>query len=100
MNEIYDATLAAFREANLTDHVQHLHARMQEAITAVANEMQRPSAIYRPALSPDGDKWCALYGLNLQEGVAGFGDTPDAAMRAFDAAWVSERCGPPSPSAL
>lgn len=23
----------------------------------------------------DGDQWCALYGENLQEGTAGFGDT-------------------------
>jgi len=24
----------------------------------------------------DGDKWCALVGRDLQEGIAGFGDTP------------------------
>lgn len=28
----------------------------------------------------DGDQWCALYGENLQEGIAGFGDTPYNAM--------------------
>ena len=41
----------------------------------------------RPTLSIDGNQWCALYGDNLQDGVAGFGDSPDAAMREFDKAW-------------
>lgn len=27
-------------------------------------------------ISKDGDQWCALYGANLQEGIAGFGATP------------------------
>lgn len=31
----------------------------------------------------DGNQWCVLYGANLQEGIAGFGDTPISAMRAF-----------------
>lgn len=52
---------------------------------------QSPSVLYRPKLSADGDKWCALYGDNLVSGVAGFGDTPAAAMFAFDEAWISER---------
>jgi hypothetical protein len=36
----------------------------------------------------DGDKWCVLYGENLQEGIAGFGATPDEAIRAFEMAMV------------
>lgn len=28
----------------------------------------------------DGDKWCALYGEDLQAGIAGFGNTPFLAM--------------------
>lgn len=48
---------------------------------------QAPSAIYRPAISKDGDQWCALYGDNLQDGVAGFGDTPELAMADFDKNW-------------
>lgn len=34
-------------------------------------------------LSIDGNKWCALVGENLQEGAAGFGDGPMAALRAL-----------------
>ncbi len=50
-------------------------------------EQMRPSVIFKPTLSKDGNMWCALFGANLQEGVAGFGETPAKAMYAFDAAW-------------
>lgn len=56
-----------------------------------ALEAMQPSVLYRPHLSADGDKWCALYGDDLASGVAGFGDTPEQAMRAFDEAWRNER---------
>lgn len=52
-----------------------------------AMEMQRPCVLYRPAVSIDGDMWRALYGDNLQDGVAGFGKSPALAMDAFDAEW-------------
>ncbi len=52
-----------------------------------ALEYTRPCVLFRPTLGLDGDKWCALYGPNLAEGVAGFGDSPEAAMADFDRAW-------------
>ena len=55
-----------------------------------AYEMQRPSVVFKPILSKDGNMWCALFGENLQEGVAGFGPRPADAMWAFDTAWLSE----------
>lgn len=61
---------------------------IKEQAYHVASESTRPSVLYRPTLSLDGGAWCALYGENLQEGCAGFGDTPEAAMRAFDVAWA------------
>jgi hypothetical protein len=48
-----------------------------------------PSVLYRPALFPDGNMWCALYGDDLATGVAGFGPTPAAAMAEFDKAWAT-----------
>ncbi|MNT04585.1 hypothetical protein D3C72_1391710 [compost metagenome] len=57
---------------------------------AAAAEVQRPSAIYRPALSIDGNQWCALYGDNLQDGVSGFGDSPADAMWDFDMNWCAK----------
>jgi hypothetical protein len=38
----------------------------------------------KPRITKDGDQWCCLYGENLQEGIAGFGDTPHAAIVAFN----------------
>ncbi len=58
-----------------------------ESVQQVAGEYARPSVLWRPALTIDGNKWCALYGANLQDGVAGFGDSPEEAMHDFDREW-------------
>jgi hypothetical protein len=51
-------------------------------------EMQSSVAYYlRPRLSIDGNQWCALFGDNLQDGVAGFGKSPELAYADFDRAW-------------
>ena len=71
--------------------VSNYAAQAVEAIQEAAGHASRPSTLYRPTLSADGDQWCALLGANLAEGVAGFGDTPDLAMIAFDKAFYTER---------
>lgn len=74
--------------------ISHLKAMIQGDAAAIGWEMQRPAVLMRPTLSIDGNKWCALYGEDLQNGVAGFGDSPAEAMAAFDKAWnakLSER---------
>ncbi|KKM68130.1 hypothetical protein LCGC14_1463950 [marine sediment metagenome] len=50
-------------------------------------EKMRPSTRYSPKLYIDGDKWCALYGEDLQNGVSGFGNSPEFALRDFDEKW-------------
>lgn len=50
-------------------------------------------AILRPRLFPDGDQWCALYGENLQDGVAAFGDTPAKAAVQFDIEFLNQKAG-------
>lgn len=69
-----------------------LNEMMNAAITAAnAAEMQmRPSVLFRPKLSRDGNQWCALYGDNIQSGVAGFGNSPEKAMAAFDDNWRND----------
>lgn len=52
-----------------------------------AQEKCRPSMLLRPALAIDGNKWGALFGENLQDGVAGFGDSPEEAYLDFDRNW-------------
>jgi hypothetical protein len=56
----------------------------------LALEMMRPSVLFRPRLFMDGNRWAALYGENYVDGVAGFGKTPEAAMRDFDRRWHDE----------
>lgn len=81
--DIGEAALQAFREANLSHYAQ------MAAIAAVdaANAQTAPSVLFRPKIFQDGDKWCALYGDDLQQGVAGFGESPAQAMYMFDVAW-------------
>lgn len=66
-------------------------ARARDIITQefsiVAAEQARPSVLFKPKIYMDGNAWCALYGEDLQNGVAGSGDSPDAAMRDFDKNW-------------
>lgn len=56
---------------------------------AIAQHL-RPSVIWQPKLTIDGNQWCALYGQDLLNGVSGFGSTPESAMLDFDAAWVRD----------
>lgn len=65
------------------------HIKQELIITA--QEYQRPSVVFKPRLYPDGKSWCALYGENLHDGVAGFGDTPAAAMFDFDKNWREQK---------
>jgi len=90
--DVGSAIESAMRDANLSHYVSMACDRIAEAAAAY----DRPSAIYRPVLSKDGNAWIALYGSNLQEGVSGHGDTPAAAMSAFDVAWHREAGNFPS----
>jgi len=67
--------------------ISHSQAMVRDAFMCAAYDMSVPSVLYKPALSIDGNKWCALYGDNLQDGVAGFGDSPALAMADFDKNW-------------
>lgn len=62
-----------------------------EAAGQIAGEYTRPSVIWKPELLRDGSMWCALFGENLVEGVAGFGPTPEEAMRDFDRQWMTAK---------
>jgi hypothetical protein len=53
-------------------------------------QLNRPCFLFKPRLSIDGNKWCALYGDNLQDGVAGFGNSPELAYEDFDKQWSKE----------
>lgn len=71
----------------VSEAISHEARMAGAAIQQAAGAHESPSAVYRPKLTIDGDQWCALYGDNLQDGVAGFGDSPMEAMWDFDLAW-------------
>ena len=91
MNGILDYEHCALVAQNLINNSDRV---MLVELDSIA-ERSRPSALFRPRLSIDGDQWCALYGDNLQDGVAGFGNSPADAMADFDRAWKA-----PPPLAL
>ena len=86
--DVGQAVESAMREAfGMASH--HMQCIVEEWCRA-SHEHQRPSAVYKPSISIDGDQWCALYGDNLQDGVAGFGDSPADAMDDFDRNWMTK----------
>lgn len=75
-----------------------LNMQWHAAEVAERVELQRlrPFMLLRPKVFPDESKWCALYGDNLQDGVAGYGDTPDKAALDFDVHWLNEKVWEPT----
>lgn len=67
--------------------IAHAAMMCQHSIQQAVCDYGLPSAIYRPRVFKDGNMWCALYGVDLQDGVSGFGDTPAAAVADFNACW-------------
>lgn len=97
---VYDATRsrisscdvgAAVRDVALDAFdISHAKALLQEQIGIVGEDLTRPHVLMRPTLTIDGNKWRALYGENLQDGVAGFGDSPHEACLDFNRAWFAK----------
>lgn len=73
---------------------EYMHPHVQQLLsieTEAAINAGRISFLLRVSVFRDGDKWCALYGKSLQEGVAGFGDSPEEAVAEFNKAWITSR---------
>lgn len=45
--------------------------------------------ILKPSIQIDGNQWCVLYGENLQDGVAGYGNSPHLAVLDFNKSWYA-----------
>ena len=72
------------------NEIAHAAMMAKAAVESAVGYWMQPSVLYRPTLSIDGDQWCALYGDDLQTGVAGFGDSPEQAMWDFDKNWSAK----------
>ena len=101
---IYDAVRSRISGANIGEAVSdvarsafdisHLTSMVAQDFSIAAAEQQRPFVLLKPRMFPDGNQWCALYGENLQDGVAGFGDTPAKAASDFNVQWLNAKVGP------
>ena len=70
-------------------------AAMKEMELYCASHPRSPAAVRRPRLSIRGRTFVALLGPAIEEGIAGFGDSVQAALRAFDAQY-SRALTPPA----
>jgi hypothetical protein len=83
LDELSNQTFQHWAERSALSIIEASGAQLDAAL-----QRKRPCVLFRPALTLDGDQWCALYGANLQDGVAGFGDSPADAMADFDQKWA------------
>jgi len=94
--EIYDAVRSKISGGNISEAVadaarnafdiSHRVEMVSNEYLTVAYEQQRPSVLFRPELTLDGNAWLAIYG-DLPTGVVGAGESPAKAMEDFDKAW-------------
>ena len=59
-----------------------------------------PSAVRSPKVFIKSGVWTALLGKSVRQGIAGFGPTVEAALRAFDAQYLNYLRQPDEASAL
>ena len=59
-----------------------------------------PSAVRSPKIFARSGVWIALLGRTVRDGIAGFGPTVEAALRAFDVAYLETLRQPDDASEL
>ena len=69
---------------NAPHAVDQLLMAMHEMERYCSAHPNSPAAIHHPQLSIRGRTFVALLGPGIEKGIAGFGDTVQAALRAFD----------------
>ena len=73
-------------ESNQKQH--HNEMLQQTKLNILETEQQyKRFAMLKPEVYKDGNKWCVLYGENIQDGIAGFGDTPHEAVIDWESNW-------------
>ncbi len=88
--DIGAAVQEALRMASLDHYAAQASQGIQQAAQDVAQEQMRPCVLFKPKLTHWGDKWHVSLNGNVSDLPCGTGDSPDAAMRAFDRAWVAK----------
>ena len=73
-------------ESSQRQHHNEINHQMNVEILETEQQYKR-FAMLKPKIHKDGNKWCVLYGENIQDGVAGFGDTPHEAVIDWEINW-------------
>jgi hypothetical protein len=82
----------ALRVRHAMDYAATAMEQMELYCTAHAGS---PSSIRRPQLFLRSELWIALLGPSIEEGIVGIGPTVAAALRAFDAQYLTGLRRPP-----
>jgi hypothetical protein len=84
--------MTEFEQIESSQRQRHQEQEHYERMCDIAEErMLTLISVLNPKLLKDGNRWCFLYGENLQEGVVGFGETPYQAMLDFEKNFREER---------
>lgn len=76
-------------ERGVTDMDYETATQQSKLSAAVCAEEHMLVATLKPKFGIDGNMFFFLYGNNLQEGIAGFGATPYAAVIDFNKNWLN-----------
>lgn len=77
-----------YLEAESSQRQHHEVLRHQEEMYIIGQrEDFNLFSILKPKIFKDGNQWCVLYGDNIQEGIAGFGETPHEAILNWNKEW-------------
>ncbi len=71
-------------EEQISNLLNQFEMQFRNMTDNIGYEYTRPSFMHKLIPFKDGNKWCALLGDNLQNGIVGFGDNPTQAMTNFD----------------
>ena len=73
-------------ESSQRQHQQCMEHQERMCVLSEATDYHLFS-IVKPKVFMDGDQWCVLYGENIQDGVAGFGDSAHDAVLDWNKNW-------------
>lgn len=80
LNEYWSAQL-------VTEYMGMLHEQKMQNY-GYQCDRSAPHVIHNARVYKDGNAYCCLLGENIQEGICGFGKTPQEACNEFDRIWT------------
>ena len=76
-------------ESSQRQHHNEINHQMNVELLETEQQYKR-FAMLKPKVYKDGNKWCVLYGENIQDGIAGFGGTPHESVIDWESNWDTQ----------